>query len=55
MASARELLRELGGRPASLLGFGFLGVWPFWAEIIFFIILAWDSGEYGPWNALRGE
>ena len=37
MASARELSREFGGRPTSLLGFGFLGVWPFWAEIIFFI------------------
>ena len=53
MASAQELSREFGGRPASLLGSGFLGVWPFWAEIIF--ILVWDTGEYGPWNALRGE
>ena len=37
MASERELSREFGGRPASLLGSGFLGVWPFWAEIIFSI------------------
>ena len=37
VASAQELSREFGGRPASLLGSGFLGVWPFWAEIISFI------------------
>ena len=55
VASATELLRELGGRPTSLLGSGFLGVWPFWAEIISFLLLVWDSGEYGPWNALWGE
>ena len=37
MASARELSREFGGGPASLLGFGFLVVWPVWAEITVFI------------------
>ena len=37
VASERELSREFGGKPASLLGSGFLGVWPFGAEIIFFI------------------
>ena len=37
VASERELSRDVGGRPASLLGSGFLGVWPFWAEIISFI------------------
>ena len=37
VASARGLSREFGGRPASLLGSGFLGVWPFWVEIISFI------------------
>ena len=37
VASEQELLMEFGGRLASLLGSGFLGVWPFWAEIISFI------------------
>ena len=39
VASERELSREFGGRPTSLLGSGFLGVWPFRAEIIFLFLV----------------
>ena len=37
-ASDRELSREFGGRPTPFLGFGFLVVWPVWAEITFLLL-----------------
>ena len=39
VASEWELSREFGDRLASLLRSGFLGVWPFWAEIIFLFLV----------------
>ena len=38
VASERELSREFWGRPIPFLGFGFLDVWPFWAEITFLFL-----------------